>query len=332
MDMHKNLSNLIQDYFYQRLINQRDSSQRTISTYRDTFRLFLRFTQEHLGKRIDKMQLSDLNAEVILKFLEYLETKRKNSSRTRNNRLAAIRSFMQYVALQEPTSLAMVEKILAIPLKRFDRPLIGFLTRDEIHAIIDASDRESWSGQRDRVLFATLYNTGARASEIINVCVKDIDLSRSKSILLHGKGRKERTIPLWASTIILLRGWLKRINSNPECVAFPNRYGNKMTRSGLEYRLSVSTKNASKYVPSLKKKTVSPHIIRHTTAMHLLQSGVDLTVVALWLGHEGITTTHHYVEADISMKENALSKITDPKTKSVRYKPNDKLLAFLDSL
>lgn len=332
MNMHKHLSNLIQDYFYQRLINQRDSSQRTISTYRDTFRLFLCFSQEYLGKRIDKIQLSDLNAEVVLRFLDYLETKRKNSIRTRNNRLATIRSFMQYVALQEPTSLTMIEKILAIPFKRFDRPLVGFLTREEIRAIIDAPKSESWSDQRDRVLFATLYNTGARASEIINVCVSDIDLSRSKSILLHGKGRKERTIPLWTSTITLLRNWLKRINSDPECFVFPNRYGEKITRSGLEYRLSVATKIASKNLSSLIKKRVSPHVIRHTTAMHLLQSGVDLTVVALWLGHEGITTTHHYVEADITMKEKALSKVIDPKTKSVRFKPNAKLLAFLDAL
>ena len=332
MDTHKHLSNLIQDYFYQRLINQRDSSQRTISTYRDTFRLFLCFIQDYLGKRIDKIQLADISAEVILKFLNHLELKRKNSVRTRNNRLAALRSFIQYVALQEPTALIMAEKILAIPMKRFDRPLVGFLTREEINAIINAQESESWSSQRDRVLFATLYNTGARASEIINVCVSDLDLSRSKSILLHGKGRKERTIPLWKSTIKLLRNWLKKINHTPESFVFPNRYGEKITRSGLEYRLSLATKIASKNLSSLKKKRVSPHIIRHTTAMHLLQSGVDLTVVALWLGHEGIVTTHHYVEADITMKEEALGKVVDPKTKSKRYKPSDKLLAFLDAL
>jgi len=332
MNAHKNLSNLIQDYFYQRLINQKDASQQTISTYRDTFRLFLSFAQEHLGKRIDKIQLLDLNAQVVLEFLDHLESKRKNSIRTRNNRLAAIRSFMQYVALQEPTALTIVEKILAIPLKRFDRRLIGFLTREEINAVINAPDSKSWSGQRDRVLFATLYNTGARASEIINICVSDIDLSRSKSILLHGKGRKERTIPLWRSTIILLRQWLKKIDDDPKSYVFPNRYGKKLTRSGLEYRLDVTKKVASKKIASLKNKDVSPHVIRHTTAMHLLQSGVDLTVVALWLGHEGISTTHHYVEADLTMKEKALSNIADPKTKTVRFKPKPKLLTFLDSL
>lgn len=332
MDTHQHLSNLIQNYFYQRLINQRDASQKTISTYRDTFRLFLCFAKNCVGKRIDKLELVDLNAEVVLQFLNHLELKRKNCVRTRNNKLAALRSFMQYVALQEPTSLSMVEKILAIPMKRFDRPLIGFLTREEINAVINSPGSESWSDQRDRVLLATLYNTGARASEIINVCVSDIDLTRSKSILLHGKGRKERTIPLWKSTIRLLRSWLKKINPTPECFVFPNRYGEKLTRSGLEYRLSVATKIASIKIPTLANKKVSPHIIRHTTAMHLLQSGVNLTVVALWLGHEGIITTHHYVEADITMKEAALRKITDPKTKNKRYKPSNKLLAFLDTL
>jgi len=332
MDMHRRLSNLIQDYFYQRLINQRDSSQKTISTYRDTFRLFLCFAQEYLGKRIDKLQLADLNENVVLKFLNHLESKRKNGIRTKNNRLAAIRSFMQYVSLKEPTALAMVEKILAIPLKRFDSPLIGFLTREEINAIIDATTNNSWSGQRDHVLFATLYNTGARVSEIINVRVGDIDLSHSKSILLRGKGRKERTIPLWKSTIVLLRNWLKHINGDSESFVFVNRCGEELTRSGVEYRLSVATKIASTIVTSLKNKRVSPHIIRHTTAMHLLQSGVDLTVVALWLGHEDITTTHHYVEADITMKEKALNKLTDPRVKSRRFKPNNKLLAFLDKL
>ena len=330
--MHRRLSNLIQDYFYQRLINQRDSSQKTISTYRDTFRLFLCFAQEYLGKRIDKLQLADLNENVVLKFLNHLESKRKNGIRTKNNRLAAIRSFMQYVSLKEPTALAMVEKILAIPLKRFDSPLIGFLTREEINAIIDATTNNSWSGQRDHVLFATLYNTGARVSEIINVRVGDIDLSHSKSILLRGKGRKERTIPLWKSTIVLLRNWLKHINGDSESFVFVNRCGEELTRSGVEYRLSVATKIASTIVTSLKNKRVSPHIIRHTTAMHLLQSGVDLTVVALWLGHEDITTTHHYVEADITMKEKALNKLTDPRVKSRRFKPNNKLLAFLDKL
>jgi site-specific recombinase XerD len=333
MSTEKTLSQLVQDYFYQRLINQRDLSQRTIATYRDSIRLFLCFAQKNLSKRIDKLQLEDLNVEVVLKFLEYLENDRKNSVRTRNNRLAAIRSFMQYVASKEPTVLPTIERVLAIPLKRFDRPLIGFLTREEMIAIINAPDIKSWSGNRDHVLFATMYNTGARVSEIINIKYEDIDLVHSKSILLHGKGRKERTIPLWKSTIKHLENWIKESDSNSsDSFVFLNRDGKKLTRSGVEYRLSLAVAIAAIKVPSLKNKNVSPHVIRHTTAMHLLQSGVDLAVLALWLGHEEVTTTHHYIEADITMKEKALSKIEDPKIKIQHFKPKKELLAFLDAL
>jgi len=330
--MSATISRLIQDYFYQRLMNQRDLSQRTIATYRDSIKLFLCFTKSHLNKRIDKIQLCELTANVILKFLDFLETERKNSVRTRNNRLAALRSFMQYVGLREPETLPIVEQIMAIPSKRFSRPLIGFLTKEEVNAIIQAPTGDSWSSQRDRTLFATLYNTGARVSEIINVRRNDVDLHRSKSILLHGKGRKERLVPLWASTITLLKHWCGEKNTSENGFLFSNRFGAQLTRSGVENRLAVATKIASKSLPSLKNKTVSPHVIRHTTAMHLLQSGVDLSVIALWLGHEQITTTHHYLEADITMKEAALQKLDDPKTKMVRFKADAKLLAFLDTL
>lgn len=330
--MNISLSRLIQDYFYQRLMNQRDLSQQTISTYRDAIKLFLCFTKDHLGKRIDKIQLSDLSINVVIKFLEYLEVERKNSVRTRNNRLAALRSFMQYVGLREPEILPMVEQIMAIPSKRHNRPLIGFLSREEMDAIINASRGVSWSAQRDHALLATLYNTGARVSEIINVRRNDVDLLRSKSILLHGKGRKERSVPLWPSTIILLKKWCSKIDHLENGFLFPNRYGTQLTRSGVENRLKVMTKVASGQLASLKDKNVSPHVIRHTTAMHLLQSGVDLSVIALWLGHEQITTTHHYLEADITMKEAALRRLGDPKTKMVRFKADAKLLAFLDTL
>ena len=332
MNNNKKLSNLIQDYFYQRLINQRDSSPMTIATYRDTFKLFLNFAQTYLGKRIDKLELADLNSDTVLKFLDHLASVRKNGVRTRNNRLAAIHSFMQYVAEQDPTSLPIIRKVLAIPMKRCNQSCVDFLTRAEIAAIINSPNNQTWSGQRDHVLFATLYNTGARVSEIINVRVSDIDIFRAKSILLHGKGRKERTIPLWKSTVSLLKGWLKKIDNNSESFLFPNNRMEKLTRSGVEYRLLKAVNNATTKSPSLKNKRVSPHVIRHTTAMHLLEAGVDLTVVALWLGHEAITTTHHYMKADITMKEKALIKATDPKIKSYRFKPNEELLSFLEHL
>lgn len=330
--MSISLSRLVQDYFFQRLINQRDLSQRTISTYRDAIKLFLSFTKDHLGKRIDKIQLGDLSSHLVMQFLQYLEVERNNTVRTRNNRLAALRSFIQYVGLREPEILPMVEQTMAIPSKKYNRPLIGFLSREEMEAIIIASCGKSWSSQRDHALLATLYNTGARVSEIINVRRSDVDLFRTKSILLHGKGRKERSVPLWQSTIALLKKWDSKIDLSANGFLFPNRYGAQLTRSGVEHRLKVTTKIASERVTSLKDKNVSPHVIRHTTAMHLLQSGVDLSIIALWLGHEQITTTHHYLEADLTMKEVALQKLSDPKIKMVRFKADAKLLAFLESL
>lgn len=326
------LSKLLQDYFYKRLVNQRDSSKMTILSYRDTFKLLLTFAEGHLNKRVVKMEIADLDSNLILKFLEHLEKNRKNCVRTRNNRLAAVRSFLQYASLKDPAILPIVDQVLAIPLKIFDRKLIESLTFEEMQAIINCSNYRTNSGRRDKVLFTLLYNTGARVSEIINIRICDVDFIHAKSILLRGKGRKERTIPLWESTLKELKYWIKQTGASPNDYLFTNRYGEQITRSGVEYRLKISAMLASKECPSLYNKNVTPHIIRHTTAMHLLQSGVDLTVIALWLGHENIITTHHYVEANIRMKQQALNKLTDPKNKFHRFKPNDKLLGFLDSL
>lgn len=332
MKLKSNLQELVQKYFYQYLINQKNCSQCTIASYRDTFKLFLKFIQENQGIKPNNLKLTDIKVDVVLKFLDYLETRRSNSVRTRNNRLVTIRSFLQYISLEEPSIIANIRPILAIPLKKFDHPLIDFLTREEMDAIIHSFDN-TWSGSRDRILFATLYNTGARVSEIIGVRTCDIDLKTTKSILLRGKGRKERSIPLWKSTLNLLSDWIKKNKMSNDDLLFLNRQGKNLTRSGVEYRLKVAVENVIKKFPSLRQKKISPHTIRHTTALHLLQSGVDLTVIALWLGHESITTTHHYVEADLLMKEKALSKLSDPGGKMmVRYKANDKLLAFLESL
>ncbi len=326
-----NLQHYVQNYFYQRLINQKDCSQRTISSYRDTFRLFFMFIQEYKNIKPNNLKLTDINVNTVLEFLDYLETKRENSARTRNARLVAIRSFLQYVSLEEPSALSNIRPILSIPLKKFDRPLVDFLTREEMDAITHAPNN-TWSGLRDQVLFATLYNTGARVSEIINVRTCDVDIKTKKSILLKGKGRKERVIPLWKSTLKLISNWMNKNNMSNNDLLFLNRNGKNITRSGVEYRLKIAVKNLVEKFPSLRNKKISPHTIRHTTALHLLQSGIDLTVIALWLGHESIITTHHYVEANLLMKEKALSKLSDPGGKMVRYKAEDKLLAFLDSL
>lgn len=327
-------SALLQSFFCQRLIAQRNASPRTVASYRDTFRLLLRFLKLHINKSPAQILLADLDAPVILRFLDHLEQERANSVRSRNNRLAAIRSFLRYVSFQDPTCLPMVQRVLAIPMKRFERPMLDSLSREEMQAIINAPDSSTWSGHRDRVMFATLYNTGARVSEIIKIRADNFRLNHGSSLTIDGKGRKQRSIPLWKSTAAQIAKWLKRIDNNktPEVPLFPNRSGKPLTRSGVEHRLRLAIEEAIRHCPSLQSKRISPHTLRHTTAMHLLQSGVDITVIALWLGHESPSTTHLYVEADLAMKERALKKLQDPSIRSPRYKPNDDLLAFLESL
>jgi site-specific recombinase XerD len=274
----------------------------------------------------------DLDSDLILDFLHYLEEKRGNTVQTRNARLAAIRSFMKYASLRDPRSLVNTERLLAIPLKRTEAHLVGYLSLEEINAILNAPDPSTWSGQRDRVMFATFYNTGARVSEICGLCLSDVDLDRSRSVKLHGKGRKERSIPLWKDTISKIRQWLTRIVSNASMPLFPNRKGERMTRSGVEDRLEKAVRAATVVCPSLEGRVISPHVLRHSTAMHLLQSGISESVIALWLGHESVTTTHRYIEADLAMKERALSHLQEPTSTPVRYRPTDSLLSFLETL
>ncbi|MBL4849589.1 MAG: tyrosine-type recombinase/integrase [Planctomycetes bacterium] len=325
---------LLQDFFLRRLVTERRASKQTISSYRYAFQLLLRFAEKRTRRTPSALTLSDLDAPLILAFLDHLEEGRGNSPRTRNARLTAIRSFMRYVSTRDPTSLPVAQRVLAIPSKRFDRPILGFLTRDEMDAVLDAPDRSTWSGRRDTVLFAALYNTGARVSEITALRVGDVLLDRGASLHLHGKGRKERVIPLWKSTAVQLRKWLEGIDQRPEAPVFPNRAGRPLSRSGVDQRLKRAVARASAHCPSLVGRSVSPHTLRHTTAMHLLQSGVAITVIALWLGHEDLATTHQYLEADIAMKEAALRQLSEPKTKTKteRFRADDRLLAFLEGL
>lgn len=324
---------LVQSFFTEHIVHQRALSSRTVAAYRDTFRLLLTFAEKTTGKPPTRIRLIDINAKLVLAFLAHLEKVRKNAARSRNARLAAIRSFLKYATHHDVSALQTIQQVMAIPMKRFDRPMLGFLSRDEIQAILEAPDPHSWTGQRDRVLFAVLYNTGARVSEVINVRAKDAILDTSPSIHILGKGRKQRTVPLWHSTVALLRAWKRRLGAvPPDAPLFPNRDGVPMTRSNVRQRLELAIRIAAEKHPQLLKRTISPHTFRHTTAMHLLQSGVDITVIALWLGHESPATTHIYVEADLAMKESALGKLRPPKTKSVRYRPPDQLLQFLQNL
>ena len=323
---------LVQDFFLRRLIAQRGASARTIEAYRDAFELLLGFAEQRTGKPPSALSLADLDAPLVLDFLDHLETERRNTVRTRNARLAAIHSFMRYAAVRDPASLPVTARVLAIPAKRFDRPVLGYLSREQVAAILAAPDRRTWSGRRDAVLLATAYNTGARVSELTAVRVRDLLLDRQTAVHLHGKGRKQRVIPLWKTTAAELRTWLDQISSAPGAPVFPNRTGTPLTRSGIRDRLDRAVAVAEQHCPSLRGQHVTPHTLRHSTAMHLLQSGTDLAVIALWLGHESPATTHQYLEADLAAKQAVLHRLTDPSPVPARFQPGDQLLAFLEGL
>jgi integrase/recombinase XerD len=325
-------SSLLQDFFLRRLVKELGASVRTIESYRDAFELLLAFIERRTGKRPSTLSLGDLDAPMILDFLDHLEAERGNCPRTRNARLAAIRSFMRYVSFRDPASLPIAQRVLGIPAKRFDQHVLGFLTREEVAAILDAPDRSTWTGHRDAVLLATLYNTGARVSEITRLRAGDVLLDRGAAVHLHGKGRKERVLPLWKSTAAALRAWLTKTGQAPDAPVFPGRAGTALSRSGVRDRLGHAVAVAAQRCPTLRERRVSPHTLRHTTAMHLLQAGVDLGSIALWLGHESPATTHLYLEADLAMKEATLRRVSDPSPKPARFHGGDRLLAFLENL
>ena len=322
---------MLQHFFLKRLMNQRNVSPHTIASYRDTFRLLLDHVSRRKHKPPSSLTIEDFDAQVILDFLDHIESVRGNMPSSRNVRLAAIRSFFRSCAYLSPGSLGIIERVLAIPLKKTQNREVGFLSVEEMQAIIETPDLATWSGVRDHTLFATLYNTGARVSEITTMKIMDLSLT-TPSVKIHGKGRKERVMPLWKSTAKLLKKWLTYLNCDPENALFPNAKGKPMTRHGVEYRLRIAKKKAEAQCPSLKEKHVSPHTVRHTTAIHLLQSGIDISIIALWLGHEKPSTTHHYLQADLAMKKRALEKLESPHTRDILFKPGDALLRFLESL
>jgi len=337
--MHKqskvppSFATLVQAYFAEYLTQQRALSAQTIATYRDGFVLFLGFIESRLGKSPNAITLADITPDMIMAFLDHLERQRHNSVRSRNARLAALRSFLKFAAHRDVASLQVIERALGVPVKRFERPMFGYLTREEMLAVIGTPD-ESWLSQRDHVLFLLMYNTGARVSEIIGIKVSDVVLDEHAACVhLRGKGRKQRSVPLWRSTVKAVRAWL-RVNPEvqPASPLLPNRNDHVMTRTNVALRLALAVKRATDSCPALAKRRVSPHTIRHTTAMHLLQAGVDISVIALWLGHESPITTHHYVEADLAMKERALAKLHEPEAKIQRYRAPDSLINFLKSL
>ena len=322
----------LQRYFCHYLIGQRDLSPRTISSYRDCFKLLIRFLEQHRGIKPDTLGVSDLDAPNILAFLEDLERRRGNTARSRNVRLTAIRAFLRHAASEDPLLLQVAQRVCSIPCKRFDRASVESLTCTQMQAVLEAPDASTHTGLRDRVLLLLMYNTGARVTEIATLRVGDLRLEDGGYVQILGKGRKQRSVPLWRRTVKLLKRWLKQTEGSPESPLLPNAGGEPMTRAGIAQRLARAVAIAAKSDPSLLKVSISPHTIRHTTAMHLLQSGVDLSVIAMWLGHEGIQTTHQYLNADLKTKQQALATLEAPRLSRMRRTVAKPLMRFLEGL
>jgi site-specific recombinase XerD len=322
----------LQAFFTDRLAQQRQASPRTIAAYRDTLRLLLAFVHRETGKAPSQFDWDDLDARMISGFLNHLEAERRNSVRTRNVRLTAIRSLFSYAALRHPEHALLIQRVLAIPPKRFDKRIVTFLTATEIDALLAAPDQSRWEGRRDRVLMLLAIQTGLRVSELIGLDCGDVTLGTGASIRCEGKGRKQRAVPLTNPVEALLQVWLAERAGHPGDPLFPTRTGRRLSRDAIALRVSTHAESAAQRCPSLQGKRIHPHVLRHSCAMSLLQAGVDTSVIALWLGHAGVRSTDAYVHADISIKEKALALTTPTSARPGRYRPPDKLLAFLESL
>jgi integrase/recombinase XerD len=323
---------LLQRFFTERLCTQMDASAHTIAGYRDTFRLLLRFASARCGKEPTRLGIEDLDADLIGDFLLHVETARGNGARSRNTRLAAIRSFFRFVAMSEPAWLLHCQRVLAMPNKRYVKRAVTFLDAAEIAALLAAPDRSTWAGRRDYAILLVMLQTGLRASELASLRCDDVVLGTGAHIRCLGKGRKERCTPLRPDTAKVLQAWLKERRGDADQPLFPSIRGHTLSRDALEHLVRKHSLTASRTCPSLAAKRISPHTLRHSTAMELLQHGVDQSVIALWLGHESVDTTQIYLHADMRLKEQALSRVTAPATRPGRYRPDDELLAFLESL
>jgi integrase/recombinase XerD len=323
---------LVQSFFTHHLQGHKRASPQTVASYRDTLKLLLRYVKAQTGKEPSALRVTDLDAPVILLFLDHLEQQRHNSIRSRNTRLAALRTFFRWIALRDPESVGLATRVLAIPLKRTDKKVVQALSRAEIDALLATLDLRTWQGRRDHALLLLLYNSGARVSEVLSLPRSQVSFGASTFLHLHGKGRKERTVPLWTKTARALQAWFQELAGASHHLAFPSARGRPLSRDGVDYILQQAVTRALPHCPSLAGKNISPHTLRHTTAMHLLQAGVDISVIALWLGHESLETTHVYLEADLATKEKALEKLAPAGATIPRFKARDDVLAFLSTL
>jgi integrase/recombinase XerD len=327
------LAPTLEAFFTDRLMRQSDASPNTVAAYRDTFRLLLNYLRETAHKTPSKLDLQDLDAPTMGAFLQHLETNRHNGVRTRNARLSAIHSFFQYAAIRHPEHAELIQRVLAIPDKRFDTAIVSYLTRNEIGALLASPDRSTWTGQRDHLLLLLAVQTGLRVSELAGLRRQDVELGIGANVRCHGKGRKDRCTPLTTSTVAVLRVWMRTQDGQLDSPLLPSRGTDRHLTRGAIWRLVANhAATARSNCPSLALKHITPHVLRHTAAMTLLQAGVDLATIALWLGHEGLASTNIYLHADMALKERALARTAPAGVRPGRYRASDRLLAFLDRL
>lgn len=325
-------SQLCQSFFSKRLIAQRKASPHTISAYAQTFRLLVAYAQKRLGTPPSQLSLAQLDAPFLAGFLDELESKRSNSARSRNARLASLRAFYRYAALEAPQHAGLIQRVLAIPYKRITRRLVSYLTRPEVVAILASVDKSTWLGRRNHAMFLLAAQTGLRLSEITGLHQNDVMLCRAAHVRCEGKGRKERCTPLAKPTVAVLKAWINEQGPNGSAVLFPSRSGGRLSADAVQHALARHATAAQRKCPSLAKKRVTPHVLRHTAAMELLQAGVDRALIAIWLGHESLDTTQMYLDADLQLKQTVLDKITPIQNRPGRFRPDDKLLSFLKGL
>jgi integrase/recombinase XerD len=326
------LHNLIESFFVDRLGQQMRASPHTVASYIDTFHLLFKYAKEKLKKTPKELMIGDLNVKFIINFLNDMETRRKISVRTRNQRLAAIRSFFRYCSYQLPESSTLIAEVLSIPEKRTEKRLIDFLSQEEVKAILEAPNQQEWGGKRDYTFLTIAIQTGMRLGELTSLQWKDVSLEHHPYIKCLGKGRKERSTPLSSETVKCLLNWFRALNPLPTDFVFPTIHGQKMSADTVQLMLKKHAKKAVEHCKSISGKRITPHMLRHTTAMRLIEMGVDIASIALLLGHESIKTTYVYLKADMAMKEKILSKLPGSKVKTLRYKPDDNLRTFLKNL
>ncbi len=332
MKIIPDFSPLCQSFFSKRLVAQRNASPHTISAYAQTFRLLMTYAQKRLATPPSKLSLSQLDAPFIAKFLDDLESNRSNGARSRNARLASLRSFYHHAAFEAPNHAALIQRVLAIPYKRLTRRLVAYLTRPEVEAMLASVDKSTWVGRRNHAMLLMAVQTGLRLSELTGLRQKDVVLGAGAHVRCEGKGRKERCTPLTKPAVAVLKAWIREQGGDESRFLFPNPRGGRLSADSVQHAVAKHVAAGQLVCPSLAKKRVTPHVLRHTAAMELLQAGVERSLIAIWLGHEVLDSTQPYLDADLQLKEAIMAKMNPLKSKPPRYHPDDNLLAYLKSL